>query len=317
PRRDATKQIILETLEGVQVWLAEFSAVTRALFLPTGLLDSLPLDEVPDDPPPGRIRSFFLNELGTIRWKFKDAAGTVINAVPSLIRELLDVENTVVPDRGAVLAGDGVAPAEDARFRQVTAPLGLDGWGLISQFTDAHPTGLRFFPVIPPLFIGDFFLGQNFIIYLGESSVPDDEIQYTRVQLPEGEVINDMQTFFTTFTGGNADVNMGLYDQVDPLSETEDPNDLVASTGAASMSGTGEYTDALSTPFAVPANGFYWVALVVNVAGGLKRIASTPVIPADVFPVRYEVGAGAAALPATAGGLTNPGGPVRFCAAKE
>jgi hypothetical protein len=74
-RRDATKQVILETLEGVQVWLGEWSAVHEALFLPTGALDFPIAGATTENPPPNRVRLRY-NAAGTA-FEFVDDVGTV------------------------------------------------------------------------------------------------------------------------------------------------------------------------------------------------------------------------------------------------
>lgn len=73
---DPTQQIILQTVEGIKVWLAEWSAVHEAQFLPTGALD-FPIEGATSlDPPPGRMRLCF--DPVTNKFKFRDETGAEI-----------------------------------------------------------------------------------------------------------------------------------------------------------------------------------------------------------------------------------------------
>lgn len=314
---DATDQIILQKPDGTLVWLGEWSAVSEALFLPTGLLDLLPLTAIPDNPPLGRMRVAMIEEppgsgSGLFRLHVLDDAGGVVVAIPSKLGELFDVDTAVLPNKGSLVVGDGASPGTPM-FRELAAPTVA---GLALQTAPASPFGVNWLQIPGGDLLGDEFVFGSPLDYVEEAAPVDDEIQYVRVALSESLTIASMRTVFTNFTGPGANLRMGIYDQTDVTNPSLGPNNKVAETAIQAIGAAGVFDVVLGAAYPVTTTGYYWLAWVLDYTGGNKRVSSSGAVPASFLPIRYEVGAGGAALPATAAAGTNPGGPVLLTTAK-
>lgn len=107
---------------------------------------------------------------------------------------------------------------------------------------------------------GQHFLGSR-MDYSASVNMTASEVQYTRVWLENGVVLNTAQVFLNSNATGN--INIGLYDQATPTSNAGTPRNLVASTGSTALVTTGAYANAaLSSPYTVAATGYYWVAVI-------------------------------------------------------
>lgn len=164
-------------------------------------------------------------------------------------------------------------------------------------------------------FPGRHFLG-TILGYPHEGRMTKSEIQYTRIWLTAGLVITKMVTFVSL--GGSAGINvrMGLYDQVNPTSETGVPENRVAQTESSDTAGAdGTFLElSLTTSYTVGTSGYYWVAIITDSPSISFAVSDT--FREDFLPVRRQSGTGTT-LPATAGGLSNPVSAVAFVAAVE
>ncbi len=273
PARDATQQIILQKLDGTQVWLGEWSAEQLALFLATGHLD-FPAGGPPDpqNPPGGRIRLRF---NGT-SFELVDSVGS---ATPIGISTFLGLTDT--PGSYASQAGRApvVNTGEDAlEF----VPIGAGGGG------DALNN--------------EWLLGSP-LSYASEVQFAANVVEYNRVWLPAGVTVTRGQFETTSISGGNAAVRIGLYSQTDPqeanyFAAGGQPNTRVAQSNISNV-GAGAFTFLYTAGYLVPVSGYYWAAIVRGTGGGQKRFRSTGGLNRFVTP-RWNDATAATALPATA-----------------
>jgi hypothetical protein len=129
------------------------------------------------------------------------------------------------------------------------------------------------------------------------------QIQYSRVWLVEGTVIDRLEVFLDTNGSPSREIRAAIYDQVDPLDEATDPNQRVAQTNAAP---TGPLldggfiqlalTDAPTGGSGVPVNytvadtGWHWLAFISD--NTVAKFAVSAVFRANYLPVRRESGVG-------------------------
>lgn len=154
------------------------------------------------------------------------------------------------------------------------------------------------------------------------------EIQYSRVFIPAGVVIENMEFFLDTNGSSSRFVRMGVYNQADPANNFGVPNVRVAQTNeivtGPGLDGTFITKPLTNAPtggsgtaitYTIPVTGWYWIAFITG--NTVAKFAVSPTFRADFLPVRREAGAGRT-LPATASGLSNPVSAVIFtCAIKE
>jgi hypothetical protein len=109
---------------------------------------------------------------------------------------------------------------------------------------------------------------------------------------------------------------MGIYDQTDPSDASLGPNDKVAETGVVNVSGTTNTLVYAAFPsvYTVPTTGFFWLAIIQDSNAITYNVA--PGIHSGYLNAAFESGAGTT-LPATAGGTTNPAGPLVYVAGAE
>lgn len=283
---DPTLQIIQQTVAGVKVWLAEFSAVSRSLFLPTGLQDWLGLTSKPANPPPGRIRSYVIDRV----LQFVDENGT----------------------QGA----HGELIATDANGTRRVVPPGTPGSLLI--FNPEEPTSVAWGQALAVSDVQGKHQAGSLYIYDTLMNVTASEIQYTRIFLVKGLAITSMEVFLGLGGSGARNFNLGFYDQADPEDLDGVPVNRLAETGTTpTNSPTNVFrTIALGSPVVIPDTGFYWLAFISDTASPVTYNSTGGAFPQDFLPVRREAGAGTA-LPTVASGLSNPASSVAYVAALE
>jgi hypothetical protein len=163
---------------------------------------------------------------------------------------------------------------------------------------------------------GLYFLG-SILDYSVGAGLPVGEVQYSRVFLIAGLTISTVQVFVDS--GGTAARNLraGLYGQAVPTDKTGVPVTRLTQSNVTPTTGAdGTYlTLTFTAPYAVPATGFYWVALVADSAA-VKLIATGTVYRENFPPTRRQSVTGTD-LPATASGLSNPVSAIAFAAATE
>ncbi len=163
----------------------------------------------------------------------------------------------------------------------------------------------------------EHFFG-NLMHYPSSGGMAADLVQYVRVWLTAGLSFDKMRVFQDS--GGNParDFRAGIYDQAAPTDDQGVPDSKVAETGLTATAGAndGTFVDAaLTSTFDVTTTGYYWLALV-NSTASIKFAVST-VNRAAYLPRREQTGPGATALPATAGGFSNPTSAVALVSAVE
>jgi hypothetical protein len=129
-------------------------------------------------------------------------------------------------------------------------------------------------------------------------------IQYMRVWLVEGEIYDRARCFVSGGTGAGRNVIMGIYDNAvggvtTPLSDSGVPFNRLAQT-AATLAVAGYNTISLTSPFTVPATGFYWIAHQSSSAL-LEFVTSRHSYPANFLKRREQTASGVllGTLPAT------------------
>jgi hypothetical protein len=151
--------------------------------------------------------------------------------------------------------------------------------------------------------------------YHNTGSPSANTVFYTRVPFDAGEVINSMRIYVDAGASAAKFVTMGIYSQVTPSSTSGTPSSRVAATASSAGSVLNAVkTVALTSPYTVPTTGFYWLALVLS-SSSLGLAVSDTYAP-NFIPF-YEQSVGSYALPATASGLTNPGGSIPYLSAVE
>jgi hypothetical protein len=163
----------------------------------------------------------------------------------------------------------------------------------------------------------EHFFG-NLMHYPSSAGIAADTVHYIRVWLTAGLSFDKMRIFQEAGGTPTREFTLALYDQVDPLDIDADPNARVATTALMASAGVddGTFVDApFTATYDVTTTGYYWLAIVAN-SNALKFAVSAS-NRADYLPKREQTGPGAAALPATASGLTNPVGAIPFLSAVE
>lgn len=154
------------------------------------------------------------------------------------------------------------------------------------------------------------------------------DIQYARVWLVAGTVIDRMETFIASSGGSSKLIRMGIYTQALPENQNGVPAMRAAQTNAVATGPglNGTYlavplTDAVTggsgspTTFSVTVTGYYWLAFVTNNTS--VKFAVSSVFRKNFLPIRRGSGSGTT-LPASASGLSNPtSAVVLVCTIKE
>jgi hypothetical protein len=143
------------------------------------------------------------------------------------------------------------------------------------------------------------FLGTR-MDYPASGNMTASRVQYTRVWIERGITLNSMQIFVDGAAAGN--INLGIYDQATPTSNTGTPSTLLASTGSTVVA-TGYMTPALTSPYTTTAAGYYWVGVVASSPAPTYAVSQT-------FRSGFFNGATNPALRfETSAGVTLPAGP--------
>lgn len=153
----------------------------------------------------------------------------------------------------------------------------------------------------------------SILFYPSQGGGLSNEIQYVRVKLAVGKTYDRGLTFIDSGGTAGRTIRIGVYDQVDPLNATQDPNNKIAETDAVTLAAANgtyispEFTDGLggsAESFIVPISGFYWIALIQS-SNAIKFAVTAQTYRANLSPRREEAGTGGL-LPAAVGDLSNP-----------
>lgn len=150
------------------------------------------------------------------------------------------------------------------------------------------------------------FLG-HLMSYPNQGSIGNaSDIQYVRLWMTKGLTIVSLEAFVEQVPGGGSNMKLGLYNQTTPTSITEDPNAKVAETAniAITTGDNGTFKGAnLTSPYVIPATGYYWLALIVDATQ--VKFAVSDTFRSGYLPRREQSGSGTT-LPTTPSGLSNP-----------
>lgn len=141
------------------------------------------------------------------------------------------------------------------------------------------------------------FLGDR-LDYPASGGLVASQVQYTRVWLESGISLNTLQVFVTSSATGN--INLGLYDQATPASNSGTPHSLLASTGSTTLvsgdNGTYKTSTISGAPYTTTGAGYYWIALIGS--SSTPRYAVSPSFRAGYFDgsnnpaVKFEASSG-------------------------
>lgn len=203
-------------------------------------------------------------------------------------------------------AATGAAVWRQVGFAAVTTP--GDIAGVISQSKIApgeHPLG-------------------NVMDYHATGGVSASVIQYTRVWMQAGIILDRMANFVFTGANGTRDLRMGVYEQADPLDETLLPTNRVAQTNILAPVANGKQFPQLTTAptggsgapttYAIPVTGYYWTAHITDETA--LSFAVSSIYPVGLVPALFEAGIGNV-LPAVATAPTPATSSVVYIAFKE
>lgn len=160
----------------------------------------------------------------------------------------------------------------------------------------------------------------------GEGNAGD--IQYSRIWLVAGTVIDRLEFFLDSQGNANREVRCGIYSQTDPLDEASNPITRVAQTNSVPTGPglNGSFiqvwlTDAptggsgTNTAWTVQDTGWHWIAFIAD--NTVAKYAVSATFRANYLPVRRESGTGTT-LPVTPSGLSNPvSAVILVCTIKE
>lgn len=162
----------------------------------------------------------------------------------------------------------------------------------------------------------EHFYGRSMFDYTGTGVVDRNEVQYSRVWLSSGLVIDRLQVFVDS--GGTAarHLRVGIYDQADPENISGTPNAKLAESAEGDTNvADGSYLPLnLGSVLTIATTGYYWLAVAFD--SPAINLAISGSVPANFLPVRREATTDTT-LPATVGTLTNPSSPVIYVAALE
>jgi len=162
--------------------------------------------------------------------------------------------------------------------------------------------------------------------YGPEGAPTASSIQYTRIFLSLGTVLDRMETFVSS--GGTLArfVRIGLYAQADPLNPIGVPVTRVAQTNALETSLDNGLFKALQltnaptggsgapTPYTVTSEGYYWVAFITD--SGVLKHPSTVQVYRPGFIIQFLTEASVeTTLPAAATPVTPPASAILYAAA--
>jgi hypothetical protein len=162
----------------------------------------------------------------------------------------------------------------------------------------------------------EHFLGQSLLHYPESGNVTVSEIQYTRIWLTAGLVLDRMRYYIDSGANPARYVCMGLYDQADPFDDAQFPRNRVAQTNSMAPGGNDTFiTLSLTSSYIVTITGYYWIAFIVDSKSLL--FAMTAVHRSGFLPVQRAAGSGTT-LPSSAGSsFTNPVSSVVYAATLE
>lgn len=150
-----------------------------------------------------------------------------------------------------------------------------------------------------------FFLG-HLMSYPNKGSVAStSDVQYTRVWINEGIVIESGETFCVNAHNGDQ-LRIGLYNQLTPTSLIEDPYQKLAETSIYTFTGSDDNSFIninFVSPYAISVSGYYWIAIIINDTRTTFAVSDT--FRSEFLPRREESSTGVT-LPSTAGSLSNP-----------
>ena len=163
----------------------------------------------------------------------------------------------------------------------------------------------------------EHFLDGSLLAYgaVGAHGLGASVIQYTRVWLTAGLIIDRVRVFVDS--GGNASrhIRVGLYSQTDPANEALPPNNRLRESTEWGTAVTGYLDAPFGSAYVVTVTGYYWVAMVAD-STSVKFSITAIVYRADFIGRRAE-GTTGTILPATASGLTNPAASLVYASAVE
>jgi len=147
---------------------------------------------------------------------------------------------------------------------------------------------------------GRHILG-TFLDFPNNGSTTNARITYTRIKLAAGTVLDRLECFLNSGESALRNINMGLYGQVDPSSNSGGPNNRIVQTGAfASNTVTSPafFIKPISGgPITISATGYYWLAFITDTNS--LTMAATAIFRQNYLPYQTQVSAGTT-LPATA-----------------
>jgi hypothetical protein len=164
----------------------------------------------------------------------------------------------------------------------------------------------------------EHFLDQNLLDYgeVGAHPLGSQTIQYTRVWLTAGLMLDRIRIFIDSGGSNNRYVRAGLYSQTDVLDASLGPSSRLEQSAQLGTGGATGYRDLmLGSTVTITTTGYYWIALVAS-STSIKFTLTGTVYRADLLPRRSEDTSGTT-LPATASGLTNPQADVAYASAVE
>ena len=212
-------------------------------------------------------------------------------------------------------------------FWCASAAVGAALWAQVGGFTlpGGGDSGNAVLANLLSLRPGRLTLG-DLMRYGPEGSPSAATIQYTRIFLTVGTVLDRMEQFVASGGTAGRATRMGLYDQAAPLALTGVPASRVAQTDSlvtnldngtfkgmplttAPTGGAG-----VATTYTVAVEGYYWVAMMANSAA-LKWPVTTEVYrPGFLAQLYFESGAGTT-LPAVATPVTGGASSIAYGAA--
>jgi len=153
---------------------------------------------------------------------------------------------------------------------------------------------------------GEYFTGTR-EDYTLVGSIDANEVQYSRIYVHKGKVIDRMAYYQAS--GGNParSVNMGIYTQSVPSNPNGLPNTKVAETGSFTTAAGDDNADkivALGASYTTPVSGYYWLAIITNSVD--LEFATTPMYGSAFLKSMWLEASSGVVLPASPGLVVNP-----------
>lgn len=122
--------------------------------------------------------------------------------------------------------------------------------------------------------------------YPNVARVLQSEIQYAQKWFNRRDTIVGFETFVEEIENGTS-IKFGLYEQSELAALTGIPtNKLVESTGVAVTQENSFVSSTLETPYEIPFNGYYWIAMINDATD--TRVASTLAYTSGIASLRFE-----------------------------